>query len=114
MSSSPNLGPNDNPDEYPPEPPRLRLLRQLVTTLTVVLIVGVIAVVILLVIRLNSVSAPQAFPTEITAPAGETVRAATMGTSWTAIVTQDSAGAERIHILRPDGTIRQTVEITPE
>ena len=102
------------PDDFPPEPPRLRLLRQLVTTLTVVLIAAVIAVVGLLVIRLGSVSTPPALPADITLPAGESLRATTLGTGWTAIVTQDAEGTERIHILRPDGTIRQTVDITPE
>lgn len=105
--------PNSGSDEYPPEPPRLRLLRRLVTTLMVVLIVAVITIVALLVIRLGNVSASPAFPDEITAPDGETVQAATLGTDWTAIVTRDDAGVERIHILRPDGTIRQTVQIAP-
>jgi len=101
-----------SPDEFPPEPPRLRALRRLVTTLTIVLIAGVIVVVVLLVIRLSRISAPPEFPDHLAVPEGESVRAATMGTGWNAIVTRDDSGVERIHILRPDGTIRQTVEVT--
>ncbi|WP_316014798.1 DUF6476 family protein [Roseobacter sp. HKCCA0434] len=100
------------PDNLPPEPASLRLLRRLVTTLTVVMILGVIAVVGLLVIRLQPADAPP-LPSGITLPAGERALAITQGTDWFAVVTTDGA-AERIHILAPDGTLRQTVEILPD
>lgn len=97
-----------------PEPANLRFLRRLVTTLAIVMIVAVIAIVALLVIRLNNVAPAADFPAGIVTPSGERLRAATLGDGWTAIVTVDQAGAERIHVLRPDGTIRQTVVIAAE
>lgn len=107
------------PDElaaaaFLPEPANLRFLRRLVTTLAVVMIVAVITIAALLVIRLTQTPPSPEFPAGIVTPAGERLRAATLGEGWTAIVTIDAAGTERIHILRPDGTIRQSVEIAAE
>lgn len=95
----------------PPEPGNLRFLRRLVTTLTVVMIGAVITVVALLVIRLGSVGAAPQFPDQLSAPEGEQVTAATLGQGFALIVTRDDAGVQRVHILDPDGAIRQSVTV---
>jgi len=99
-----------------PEPPGLRRLRRLVTLLTATLILGVITVVALLVIRLAALGPAEgpALPPELALPAGETARAATLGTGWVAVVTVDAAGVERIRVLdAATGAERAAVEIAP-
>lgn len=104
----------DNDED--PEPPRLRALRRLVTLLTITLIVGVTTVVAMLALRLTALapaSVPR-LPSEVILPMGETARAVTFGTGWIAVVTVDSAGAERIRVLEAKtGADRGTLEIVP-
>ena len=48
----------------------------------------------------------------LTLPEGQTARAYTQGTGWSAVVTRDGHGQEFIHIFDPaSGEIRQTVTI---
>lgn len=100
------------PNDDAPEPPRLRALRQLVTILTATMILGLVTIIGLIVITLTRTPTGTALPSHITIPAGESAQAFTQGTNWIAVVTRDTAGAERIRILDPGtGDERQTVEI---
>ncbi|MEL6127061.1 MAG: DUF6476 family protein [Pseudomonadota bacterium] len=94
------------------EPPQLRTLRWLVTALTAVMIVGISAIVILLALRLSAPSAP-VVPDALSLPEGHSARAVTLGTGWTAVVTEDADGAEHILVFRPDGTVRDRVPLSP-
>jgi hypothetical protein len=97
-----------------PEPANLRFLRRLVTVLTATMILGLLTIVALFVIKfMGPVAAPLKLPPEITLPTGQTAKAITQGTSWIGVVTTDTSGVERIHILNLDGTPRQVVNITP-
>ena len=97
-----------------PEPANLRFLRRLVTVLTATMILGLLTIVALIVIKfMTPVTTRPELPAEITLPAGQTAQAVTRGTSWIAVVTTDTSGIERIHILNLDGTPRQVVNITP-
>lgn len=89
-------------------PPSLRFLKWLVIVLTLTMIGGVITVVWLLVTRMPD-GRTVAVPTAITLPEGATVTAYTQGPDWFAVVTADG----RILIFRPDGTLRQEVQLAP-
>ena len=102
-----------NPNsEFHPEPVGLRRLRRLITTLTLVMIVGVLVIVGLLVTRLSATG--PTVPEIITLPQGEIAEAYTQGDGWIAVVTHDSTGQMRIHVMAEDGTRRQTVLIESE
>jgi hypothetical protein len=92
-------------------PPALRFLKGLVIVLTLTMIGGVITVVALLVTRMPDGSPkPLPLPDEITLPGGAKATAFTQGAGWFAVVTAD----DRILIFdRADGTLRQTIQITP-
>lgn len=83
--------------------------------LTGTLTVAIIIVVGLMTIRLLAIqeTVPPTPPAELTLPEGEAAQAVTFGTGWTAVVTRDSAGQERIRIFRTDGTPISEMEITP-
>ena len=107
------LGPDD--DEDVPEPARLRHLRWLVNGLTITLIVGFVIIVGALVIRLTRAPAPLRLPESVRVPAGERVRAVTLGGDWIAVVTVDGNGEERIRVLdRASGAQRAEVAIPPD
>lgn len=92
-------------------PPSLRLLKWLVILLTLSMIGAVITVVWLLVTRMPSTlagTAPQ-LPATLQLPDGKSASAVTFGTGWTAVVTTD----DHILIFGKDGTLRQTVAISP-
>ena len=98
-----------------PEPPRdasLNWLKWLVIVLTVVMIGGLLTLVSLAVMTFRGETTPLQIPMEVTVPEGQRVLAVTAGSDWTAVVTTNDDGAERIHILDPaTGEIRQTVDI---
>lgn len=102
--------PDPRPDQVD-EPRHLRLLRRLVTTLTVVLIGAVITVVALLVIRLGAMGGTPRLPDSIAVPVGETLISTTQGRDWSAIVTTDDQGTQRIHVLDAEGGIARTILI---
>jgi hypothetical protein len=98
-----------------PEPPRLRQLRLLVNALTLTLTIGFIIIVVALLIRLGRVPAPVALPESVTLPSGETARAVTLGGDWVALVTEDSAGRERVRLFdRVSGAPRGEMNIAAE
>jgi hypothetical protein len=72
------------------------------------MIVGVITIVGLLVTRMPKPI--PLLPQNLTLPAGLTAEAVTIGKGWIGVVTQD----QQFLIFRPDGTIKQTVKITPD
>lgn len=97
-----------------PEPANLRFLRRLVTVLTATMILGLLTIVALFVIKfMGPTTATLSLPSEITLPEDETAQAVTQGRNWLAVVTTDTDGNERIHILNLDGSPRQVVNITP-
>ncbi len=78
------------------------------------MILGLLTIVALFVIKfMGPVTASLELPAQITLPDGETAQAVTQGLNWIGVVTTDSDGIERIHILNLDGTPRQVVNITP-
>ncbi len=84
--------------------------------MTVTMIVGLFVIIVLMIMTFMGTRTASTPVTEIkdplTLPAGETARAYTQGTGWSAVVTRDSDGQERIHIFDPaTGTIRQTIDI---
>lgn len=89
-------------------PPSLRFLKWLVIALTITMIVGVITVVVLLVTRMPD-GRSLVLPAEIRLPQGATATAFTQGADWFAVVTSD----DRILIFRPDGSLRQELQIAP-
>ncbi|MSU88599.1 hypothetical protein GE300_03065 [Rhodobacteraceae bacterium 2CG4] len=104
----------DTPDE-PPEPPRIRRLRLLVTALTAVMMIGMVIVVGLLVWRLGGFGAPRMtavdLPAQIALPAGERLTGFARNPDWLVLITETPDG-QRLHLAAPDGSIRQSVEIT--
>jgi len=101
----------DTPDE-PPEPARIRQLRRLVTALTMVMMVGMVVVVGLLVWRLTGMgSTATPLPAEIALPDGERLTGFARNPQWIVLIT-DTADGQRLHLAAPDGSIRQSVEIT--
>lgn len=106
-------------DEDFPEPPRLRRLRLLVTALILVLIGGVVIVAAALVINLAALT--EAGPvTAISAetlvlPAGEEIVTVGEGRGTILVVTQDTAGAERMRGFdASSGTLLSTTSIERE
>ncbi len=94
------------------EPKHIRTLRRLVTTLTIVFILGLITVVTVIVIRFAApATPPPEIPQNMAIPAGETVRAVTLGKDWAAVVTRNPDGVEQIYIFNLDGSLRQSVVI---
>jgi Family of unknown function (DUF6476) len=100
-----------DPQTSETEPANLRFLRRLVTALTATMIVGLVAIVGLLVINLGRVSPAPATPDTLAIPENETAQAFTQGDGWTALVTRDTDGTERIRIFTPDGEEQQVVTI---
>jgi hypothetical protein len=101
-----------------PEPGNLRFLRRLVTALTLTMMFGLIAIVILTYLtysRAQNRAAPQ-LPDSITLPDGETAQATTFGAGWSAVVTIDENGTERIHVFDSEtSALRQSLTInSPE
>lgn len=83
------------------------------------MIVGLITIVTLIVMTFLGTRSVEtetpAFTDRLILPEGQQARAYTQGTDWSAVVTRDTDGTERIHIFDPDtGVIRQTVEIVAE
>ena len=97
---------------HAPEPPRIRALRRLVTVLTVVMILGMVTVVGLLAWRLTAPAPSAALPEDIALPEGERLTGYAQNPDWTVLITEDAAGTQRLHLIRPGSeTIHQTTEI---
>jgi len=112
------VGEGSTPIEMQPEPPRLRFLRWLVIGLTVTMIVGLLVIIALMIMTFMGAQERRSksdLPTIVdnfVLPDGQSARAYTQGTGWSAVVTRDQGGVERILIFDPkSGDIRQTVEI---
>ena len=89
-------------------------LRRLVLALGLTMMAGITILVGLALWLFVAGERPPTWPETLAIPAGETVQAVTRATSWIAVVTKDSTGAETIHILSPDGgERRQSVAIKP-
>lgn len=107
---------NSTPEDQP-EPPRLRFLRRLVVVMTITMIAGLIVIITLMIMtflgtRSDAPETTGQLVDPLSLPRGEQARAYTQGTDWSAVVTRDSEGRERIHIFDPvTGEIRQTVTI---
>ena len=96
----------------PPEPPRIRALRRLVTALTLTLIFGMLVIVGLFIWRLAPGAKAPNLPSDITLPQGETLTGYAQNPDWTVLITTDTAGVQRLHLLRAGSeTIHQTTQI---
>lgn len=82
------------------------------TALTVVMMVGMVVVVGLLVWRLTGLNdTTTALPDEIVLPEGERLTGFARNPDWLVLIT-DGPDGQRLHLAAPDGSIRQSVEIT--
>ncbi len=96
-----------------PEPAPLRRLRLLVTTLTLTLILGMVTITGLLAWRLTSGPSGPALPEAIALPPGETLTSYAISPDWTILLTRDTTGQDRLHLIPAGQTaITQTVPIT--
>jgi hypothetical protein len=111
------MRPQSDPDDLP-EPPKIRALRRLVTALTLVLILGMITIAVTLVLRISRTPAPPALTVtaeRVVLPAGERVTASGVAEGILMLVTQDTAGVERLRLYdSATGEPRQVVTIARE
>lgn len=104
------------------EPRHHTYLRWLVTALTAVMIIGLIVIITLIALIFlrdppkeePPVPAPAGagLPAKISVPEGETVISVTQGPDWSALVTRDAEGRDRLHLFSPEsGAIYRTIII---
>lgn len=84
--------------------------------MTITMIGGLFVIIVLMILTFMGTRDRQpetpALVDTLTLPEGETARAYTQGTGWSAVVTRNATGQEFIHIFDPaSGKIRQTVTI---
>lgn len=84
--------------------------------MTITMIAGLFIIIVLMIMTFMGTRERQTdTPTLVdsfTLPDGQTARAYTQGTGWSAVVARDGAGQEFIHIFDPaSGALRQTVTI---